>query len=742
MVWSTSSNATGYRVWRNLSNDTGSASSIGTSASTNYNDTTGSAGTLYYYWVKSTNSMSVSEFSANDTGWRAVAEPWQVVRDMCFIPPGSFQMGDPSGIYGAGSPVHTNFISAFYIDRHHITKATWDTVYQWALSHGYDFDNAGAGAASNHPAININWYSAVKWCNARSEMEGYTPAYYTGTVFVSTAVYRTGSGEYSGGPYDLMSSNVDWNANGYRLPTDAEWEKAARGGLNGHFFPWSSQGGVWSNHIDGTKANYKESGDPYDNATPYKTTPVGYYSGDQVITNARCSYGGETQAVSDMANGYGLYDMAGNINVWVWDKYKEDYYIAEGRTDPRGPDDGANRVLRGGSCIDPFDGHVLQCVYRNAGGMPNVHSDVGLRCILKLPKPDISATDGEYTNKVRVTWSGVSGATGYEVWRNLSNDTGSASSIGTSATTNYDDTSVGHNTNYYYWVKSTNSVLISAFSENDTGYCKVPAPTGISATDGEYTDKVRLTWNSATGATGYEVWRNTANSTGTATRIGTNSTSPYDDISAGHNTNYYYWVKSTNSVSTSAFSENDTGYRKVPAPTGISATDGEYTDKVRVTWTGETGATGYEVWRNTVDNSGTAANIGSSSASPYDDATTGHNTNYYYWVKSTNSLGQSSFSDPDTGWLGFTAVSGVSASDGTYTDKIRIIWDEVEGATGYEVLRNTTGDSGSAITNGTTAATSHDDTSAEVGTNYYYWVKATNAVGFSALSSNDSGWRA
>ena len=128
----------------------------------------------------------------------------------------------------------------------------------------------------------INWYDAVKWCNARSEYHGRKPVYYHSNN--KNEVYKTGE-------LEISESFVDWYASGYRLPTEAEWEKAARGTIAGMKYPWGSS-------IDGSIANYKLSGDPFDDAT----TPVGYFNGKQRIVYRLNSLAGEknpkTEAMS------------------------------------------------------------------------------------------------------------------------------------------------------------------------------------------------------------------------------------------------------------------------------------------------------------------------------------------------------------------------------------------------------------------------------------------------------------
>lgn len=317
-------------------------------------------------WRRSFQGIDLVEGRSDSSFSAAVPMFYRVVM-ASNLPPAGMALVDAGdcelGQAGFSGPVRTNFVSAFWIDRYEVSKARWDRVRDWALTNG--FADLAAGAAgwnggagtpagqSNHPVVNVNWYDCVKWCNARSRQEGLSPAYYLSEA--RTAVYTNGV-------IDLTSNCVDWSANGYRLPTEAEWEKAARGGLRGHWFPWPSYGGSYTQHIDGGMANYLASGDPYDNGT----TPVGYYDGNQ------------TPAGPDTANGFGLYDMAGNVWEWCWDWYAG--FPAEHQIDPLGPGSGTERSQRGGSWGNVVqNGVVIADRGHNAPSFAYIHH--GFRCV-------------------------------------------------------------------------------------------------------------------------------------------------------------------------------------------------------------------------------------------------------------------------------------------------------------------------------------------------------------------------
>jgi formylglycine-generating enzyme required for sulfatase activity len=233
-----------------------------------------------------------------------------VPEGFALITSGAFEMG------GGYNPVHSVQVSAFYIAKHEVTKALWDDVRAWGVSHSYMDLPVGTGKAANHPVTWVSWYMAIKWCNARSQKEGLTPCY-----TVSGATYKTG---------DSDAVVCNWSANGYRLPTEAEWEKAARGGMSGKRFPWGdtishSQANYFSSDfysfdVSPTRDNHPSS---TANGQPY-TLPVGSFA----------------------PNGYGVYDMAGNMCEWCWDRYAE--YSATSQIDPHGASSGSYRVYRGG----------------------------------------------------------------------------------------------------------------------------------------------------------------------------------------------------------------------------------------------------------------------------------------------------------------------------------------------------------------------------------------------------------
>lgn len=376
----------------------------------------------------------------------------------------------------------------------------------------------------------------------------------------------------------------------------------------------------------------------------------------------------------------------------------------------------------------------------------------------------VVASDGTYTDKIRVTWSGTPGNY-FQVYRNSSNNSGSSVPQGSwQLATSYDDFTVAPNQTYFYWVKEAsdiNGINASNFSSSESGWSfeavTVNIPTSVVASDGTYSDKVRVTW-SGTPGNFFQVYRNSTNNSSTSVPMASwQSSTSFDDVTVTPNQTYYYWVKEASDntgANSSNFSTSESGYSTVitvTIPASVSASDGTYSDKVSITWTGS--ADNYfQVYRNTTNSSSTAVSLGSwQTTSSFNDLTATAGQTYYYWVRAaSNSAGAniSGFSSSNSGWRSVVASSvptGVSATDGTYTDRVAISWTGTAGNY-FQVYRNTSNSSGSATAQGTwQTSTTYNDMTATANTTYYYWVRAasnSSGANISAFSASNSGWKA
>jgi formylglycine-generating enzyme required for sulfatase activity len=321
---------------------------------------------------------------------------------MVFISGGEFEMGDHYGYVdsshpGDETPIHTVSISPFYIGKTDVTVQQFcdylnsallesviridsglvylasgkDILFQTRQADQYSrigWDGSKFSVLNdrgNHPVTSVMWYGAVAYCNWLSKKDGYQVC------------------------YNATTWECDFTKNGYRLPTEAEWEFAARGGNYNPYLVYP-----YGNDLDKTKSNIPNSGDPFESGPLPQTTPVGFYNG-QLQNKSDYGWPGnqDTYQTSDGANGYGLYDMAGNVWQWCNDWYGQDYYAVSPTVDPTGPVSGtlmpdgkAYRVLRGGNWYNGDDGHSRvsnrdPAYYRGPQDPDHPYYHVGFRII-------------------------------------------------------------------------------------------------------------------------------------------------------------------------------------------------------------------------------------------------------------------------------------------------------------------------------------------------------------------------
>ena len=267
-----------------------------------------------------------STISANTT------EKIEVPEGFLLITGGTFTMGSPDSEAwcSADETQHSVTVSDFYMSAYEVTQQEYQEVMG---------ENPSNFSGETLPVESISWLDAVTYCNARSEQEGLTPVY---TI-------------------DGTSVSWDRSANGYRLPTEAEWEYACRAGTTTPFNTETSisaeESNYWGDYPYMIEDNYFNQGNLETKPGVYRQTTV--------------------EVNSFSSNAWGLYNMHGNVGEWVWDYYGE--YSTGAQTDPTGPETGTRRIYRGGGWNDFAKN--LRSAYRAAMPQENSNYNIGLRLV-------------------------------------------------------------------------------------------------------------------------------------------------------------------------------------------------------------------------------------------------------------------------------------------------------------------------------------------------------------------------
>ncbi len=267
-------------------------------------------------WLRCTNrNFQPASFDMYPMGLRIVKNTAgkKTQQNMVLVEGGTFQMGSSTGDLFGRKPAHTAAVSSFYMGKYEVTQAEWRAVMG---------NNPALWIGLRSPVESITWYDAVKYCNKRSRMEGLTPCY-------------SGSGQ------DIV---CDFEADGYRLPSETEWEYAAKGGV--------------------LSRNYKYSGSNNPDEVAWYQKNTGF----------------SAEAVGlKKPNELGIYDMTGNVWEWCWDWCDEGYYKHSPRSNPRGPASGVRRAVRGGAVT--VDAGTITNVFRLAWKPHHAYRFIGFRVV-------------------------------------------------------------------------------------------------------------------------------------------------------------------------------------------------------------------------------------------------------------------------------------------------------------------------------------------------------------------------
>jgi len=678
--WSSITGATGYYIYRSTT-ASGTYDSIDTSEITSYADNFLSSGTTYYYKVVAYNS--------NVTSTQSNYAYATILPSM------------PTGVTAI-----TNSVSSITVSWEPVTGAIGYYVYRSTTADGNYSSiilTATTSFADNSLSSGTTYYYKVAAYNngGTGNKSGY--AYATTLPSSPTSVTATANSE--------SDITVSWGA--------------VTGAIGYYIYRLTIASGTYDSV--GTSETTSYADNSLLSGTTYYYNVAAYNSGG---TGNQSNYASTTTLLDVPTNVTATANSVSSITVsWESVKGATGYRIYRSTTA-----DGTYSSVTSTSSTLYADNSLSSGTtyyYKVAAYNSNVTSNQsGYASATILPsKPTSVTATANSEGSITVSWSSVTGAAGYYIYRSESYY-GTYDSIGTSATTSYEDTFLSANTAYYYKVAAYNSGGTGNKSSYTFTRTLPSAPTSVTATANS-ANSITVSWESVTGATEYYIYRSTT-SNGTYSQVGTSATNSYTNTSLSTNTTYYYKVAAYNSGGTG----NQSGYVSATtlpsAPTSVTATANS-ANSIAVSWESVTGATGYYIYRSTTSN-GTYSQVGTSATNSYTNTSLSANTTYYYKVAAYNSGGtgnQSGYVSATTPPSAPTSVKAVVNSESSIT----VSWSSVTGATGYYIYLSTSNNSTFAKIDSTASkTTSYINTGLSANTAYYYKVAAYNNRGTGFLS--------
>lgn len=608
LTWTAVPGAPAYRVFRAVGN--GTASEIAQTTAAQYSDTTASAGVVYTYWVTVKGNLGDSLSSFGDTGFRAAINV-----------PGNVLASDGS----SASSV----------------ELTWDSV---AAATGYRIYRAPTGSSLVEVA-SVGGGTLSFSDTSASPLVAYT---YAVAAVVNGVV-------------------------GTQSQADAGWRNVA------------PPSGVSAS--DGTLSS----------SVTVTWTPVAGATG-YTIWRGATDHG--FAQIGSVAAGVASYD-DGSVTAGVVHYYQVRATHGLGSTGPSTFDTG----------------------WRN----------------LEVPS-GVAASDGSFADRIRLTWSPVAGATGYRVLRLLPGGSEAALPDLPAGTTQFDDTGTGVLDSVRYRVRALSAAGSTFPSAADFGWRNAAAPAGVLAGDGAFDNRVVVSWNAVSQATGYRVMRSVSGGAWTEIGVARPEESSMEDRTAPALQPCSYQVAAVHALGQTAMSAPDVGWRNLRAPVA-RASDGTSSQGVQVEWEIPAASTGFEVYAGSTPDALSLVVSVNANTSSWRDTQVAAGVKRHYAVRGKHALGGTSVGVSDLGWRGLPAPQEISASDGTFKSHVLVQWKPVVGAVAYAVQRRLSGTHDEFVTVMTSTASPAQDKLATPGVRYDYTVAAVAPLGVCGAGLADVGWR-